>query len=664
MKEKKLVPLRRKIMLLLIPVMFVAFALVFLITFMRTKTMMVDNTEKSVKNKLEAVDYHVSTDLQRTIGILDNVKKSVENGCETSDEVKSYIFSIADAYPETIPTGIYCGLESGEYIDKMWEPGPDWIMKERPWYVDGLKADEVTIGEMYLDADTGDYIISLFANLKDKSGKPMGVISADVPMTSIVNVVSEADIIDGSKLYGIDTISGLVFADKDLGLEEKYIQDSADKMDKKVYSLIQDEEFGKFIKYDGYYIFLQKATNTEFVLVFTMKDKVIENVVAPVRNSSLLTSLIGIIILSIAVFIIVAVLLRRLTMMREMIFRIKDLDFGYKLEVNSRDEIGQMAEALNDMEDSIKDMIVGMKSSISEIDNNANDNTEAAGKLASSSEEQYNSVNQLVETMDQMDKAIEMIADGATELTTTVSDAGSEIDNAKNMIDVTKGEIITGLDAMSNMAETMGAITELSESLKNAVLDVNDGVAGITEMVVAIEAISAQTNLLSLNASIEAARAGDAGRGFAVVADEIRGLSENCADSVSKIRATTNNIKELVDVVLDKTTKSSEAVMLGGNAVSETEKVFDNIRNNIDDINDVMNSVSVAFRKVEGVASDMAASTEEQSASTSLVASTSLQIQELSKKFSEEGTQMNNQSERLKDLSQSLQQQVSMIKGI
>ena len=67
----------------------------------------------------------------------------------------------------------------------MWTPDADWVMEERPWYQEGLECEEVTFGEMYLDANTNEYIISAFTNIKNSSGKVIGVACADIKMDSL-----------------------------------------------------------------------------------------------------------------------------------------------------------------------------------------------------------------------------------------------------------------------------------------------------------------------------------------------------------------------------------------------------------------------------------------------------------------------------------------------
>ena len=306
----------------------------------------------------------------------------------------------------------------------------------------------------------------------------------------------------------------------------------------------------------------------------------------------------------------------------------------------------------------IKNMILDMKKSIADIDNNANLNSTAARSLAVASDNQYHTVNTLSDTMNELNHAIEMIADGATNLAATVSETSDEINLADGVITKTKKEIDAGHKTMGNMTETMSAITSLSDDLKQAIIDVNEGLNGISEMVEMISEIASQTNLLSLNASIEAARAGEAGRGFAVVASEIQKLADQSNNSVTEIQNTTANIQNLVNIVLDKAERSNNAVIEGGEVVKETETIFSHIAANIENIQNTMDALSKAFVVVEQVAGDMAASTEEQTASTTMVMTTCEELKGMSDDFNQKGKDLDTQSSGLKDLSQSLETQV------
>ena len=127
---KNLKSLKQKMIIVLIPLLVIAFLAVFMVTYFTTRTIILKETESKVQNGIDALDYHALSDFNKILGLIENVQCSVERSCQTEEEIKDYIYSIGDAYPETIPTGIYCGLVSGTYIDKMWTPGSDWVMKE------------------------------------------------------------------------------------------------------------------------------------------------------------------------------------------------------------------------------------------------------------------------------------------------------------------------------------------------------------------------------------------------------------------------------------------------------------------------------------------------------------------------------------------------------
>ena len=643
--KKNIKSLKQKMIIVLIPLLVIAFLAVFLVTYFTTRTIILKETEDKVQNGVDALDYHALSDFNKILGLIENVQCSIERSCQTEEDIRDYIYAIGDAYPEIIPTGIYCGLESGTYIDKMWTPDSDWIMKERPWYKDGLKADNVTLGEMYLDADSGN------------AGKVIGVISADVPMDSIVTVIQETHIMDGDNIYGVDKNTGIVFADENV-TEEKSVFESSDPLDQKVAEMISADTVNSFQQLDDTYIWINNIPDTGFYVVFIADKAAVFKDLNQLRLQSFLISIAGILVLCAAVYMILKGGLAPLTKLNRSILVMEKLDFSEPIDINSKDEIGQIAISLNAMSTSIKNMILDMKKSIADIDTNANLNSTAATSLAVASDNQYHTVNALSDTMNELNHAIEMIADGATNLAATVSETSDEINLADGVITKTKKEIDAGHKTMGNMTETMSAITSLSDDLKQAIIDVNEGLNGISEMVEMISEIASQTNLLSLNASIEAARAGEAGRGFAVVASEIQKLADQSNNSVTEIQNTTANIQNLVNIVLDKAERSNNAVIEGGEVVKETETIFSHIAANIENIQNTMDALSKAFVVVEQVAGDMAASTEEQTASTTMVMTTCEELKGMSDDFNQKGKDLDTQSSGLKDLSQSLETQV------
>lgn len=211
MGNRKKSSLRKKIVIIMLPVVILSYFITFLATLLNTKEILQENASEQMTLITSSVNYEMSAEIKRIHGILENVKTSVVKSCTTNEEIKDYIYSVADSYLEIIPAGIYCGLTNGTYIDKMWTPDADWVMEERPWYQEGLVADKVTFGEMYLDANTNQYIISAYTNITDASGEVIGVVCADVAMDNLEKVLIDSKIFEEGYVYSVDKVTGMVF---------------------------------------------------------------------------------------------------------------------------------------------------------------------------------------------------------------------------------------------------------------------------------------------------------------------------------------------------------------------------------------------------------------------------------------------------------------------
>lgn len=232
-KHQKL-SIKNKIVLILMPITILIFLSVCFVTIFQTNKELKENLNKEITLTGSLVSKEMMAKVSETIGIMDNVKKSIENGNTDTNSVKEYLYSVADAYPEAIPTGIYCGMEDNTYIDKMWTPDdPSWVMKERPWYIEGKEADNVTFGETYMDGMTGSYIVSIYANLKT-NGKLLGVISADIPIDDLADILTGQTILNNGYIFAVDGYSKMIFGNKhDESLNGAFISNSEDAFFKK-----------------------------------------------------------------------------------------------------------------------------------------------------------------------------------------------------------------------------------------------------------------------------------------------------------------------------------------------------------------------------------------------------------------------------------------------
>ena len=651
--------LRRKLVLVMLPVVVLSYCITFIGTLSNTKKILQGKASEQMALVTSDVNNEMSAEVNRVLGIMENVKTSLNKSCTTENDIKDYIYSVADAYTDIIPAGIYCGLCSGVYIDKMWTPDADWVMEERPWYQEGLECEEVTFGEMYLDANTNEYIISAFTNIKNSSGKVIGVACADIKMDSLAKILTDSKIFENGYVYAIDKITGMVFGNGvDTGQNGLFIQDIGDEYSKKILDLIEAGTYNTVEEFNDQYFCLSEVPNSNFVTVCRASKSDVESV----QKSSFMTSLFGVIFLCVAVFIAISFFLNPISEILNVISCMHDLDLTQRTRIKGSDEFATMADSMNQFADQLYDVMGQMKNAISEIDNKADVNADIAAEMNNMAAQQSQALTKLMSTMSELSNAINGIADNTTHLTDNIVDTNEAAVLVEGKVEETIRVINDGRDEMEKMTNTMSQISDISSDLQSAIDDMEQGLNGINTMVYVINDIADQTSLLSLNASIEAARAGEAGHGFAVVAEEIRMLADDCANSVEDIVKTTRQMGTLVQTVTEKAMNNMQMIQNGNEAVARTNDTFHKIHDIAEEINGAIASVGYSLVNMEHLATEMAANTQEQSAGTESVLEDCRQVMHIAEDFNTKGDEMENAGDKLKELSGELTAMVDQFK--
>lgn len=655
--------LRKKLVLVMLPVVVLSYFVTFMVTLANTKKILQENASEQMSLLTASVNNEMAAQVNRILGIMENVQTSLEKSCASEEQIRDYIYSVADAYTDIIPAGIYCGLCSGVYIDKMWTPDADWVMEERPWYQEGLLCEEVTFGEMYLDSNTNEYIISAFTGFQNATGETIGVACADVKMDGLADILTGSRIFDNGYVYAVDKVTGMVFGN---GVHTDFngliLEDLEDEDSRTVYSMMQAGTYNSVEMHHGMYFCLSEVPNSNFVTICVASKEDVESDLQGVQRSSLMTSLFGVIFLCAVIFIAVSLLLNPISGIMNVIDKMHELDLTERANVRSNDEFGAMADNMNKFADNLHGVMGDMQGAIKEIDGRADVNATVAQEMNEMAAQQNESLSMLMKTMSELSDAIGGIADSTKSMTQHVVDTNEAAALVEERVDETLRYVDDGKGEVEHLTDTMGRISRVSESLQNAVNDVENGLNGINSMVNVINDIADQTSLLSLNASIEAARAGEAGRGFSVVAEQIRKLADDCASSVGSIVDTTKEMSMLVEVVTQKTTDNMQMIKEGNEAVVRTNSTFHRIYDIMQEINRAMGGVAVSISDMERVATSMAASTMEQSASTESVLGDCEQAMHIAEHFRAEGEKMAAAGEQMKALSDQLNSMVEQFK--
>lgn len=652
--------LRQKMILVVLPVVLIFNLITLLITIVQTGNMMDRQAKEQIQEVSGEVGYQISANIQRVRGLLENVKTSVERSCETEQEIHDYIFSVADAYTEIIPAGIYAGMESGTYIDKMWTPDdPTWVMKERPWYVEGLRANEVTFGEMYMDANTGDYIISGFSNIRNKNGQIIGVICADVELTEVNEILTSKKLYENGYVYAVDLVANMVLSNSRVPEQNGVdIHSLDDPISKAAASAITSGSFGEMQTTGNYYVYVDEVPDTNFALVLVAERSDVKQATNTLLVSIAIGSVIGTVFICVIVYLLLFFMLRPIGHITGMIDRMHEMDLTKRSNVTSSDEFGVMSHKMDQFADELRGVVTGIGEAIDAVDGKAQTNEEAAVRLGGLAKEQNDSVQKLRATMESMSQATSALAEHADKLNNDILGANTAAESIRSRMGGMMEAITDGRNQVGDMTGTMEEISKISTELTVAVENMREGLNGIKEMIDVIDSVASQTNLLSLNASIEAARAGEAGRGFAVVAEEIRQLADQTAASAVSIVSTTKSLEDLMEDVSKAAANSIEKIKEGNDAVGRTSGTFGRIQNAMLEIKESVDSMAGAFENIEKVASLMAEHTNEQNANSISVLSDCEEMMQIAERFSEEGREVEASGRELKDLSRELENRV------
>ncbi|MCR5544985.1 MAG: hypothetical protein K6F30_00710 [Lachnospiraceae bacterium] len=313
----------------------------------------------------------------------------------------------------------------------------------------------------------------------------------------------------------------------------------------------------------------------------------------------------------------------------------RDLSKNVNL-VNSKDELGMLSKSAGELHDSLYEII-------SQINGSSNCVAESAGEIrnhASDADGQMHSIgiaiDEMAATATQQAMDITDISNSMNEMGGVMeqsADANNNLSNASKAIDEVTGEgmqVVEDLTRATNKSmEAFNKIFELMDGISKSSKEIGQASSLISD-------IASQTNLLSLNASIEAARAGDAGKGFAVVADEIRSLAEQSANSATTINEMLDQLHKATELTNEQSTVVKECVQEQSESVATTKDKFQDIVSSIDTvneqiktINDINQQMDAGFAKIHDLVTNLSASAQQNAASSEEISATTSTVREV-----------------------------------
>lgn len=525
----------------------------------------------------------------------------------------------------------YFGENTGRMHDS--DPSIDrtgYDPRQRPWYKEAMNSSQQIVTKPYYDVAYNIMVVTLAESI------PQGVVGGDLSIDSLVKDITDMTLPANGVALLVHK-DGTVIAYKDTNKAMKSVHEiDNDLTSANIAAMSGKQDLLPMMMESERREKLAWAANvpgTDWQLVLLLDKQTLESPLSSLLIGQLTIALVVLAVSIIAISWLISVLLGPLSNVSQALARIADGngDLTQRIDVVNKDEVGLLAENFNRFVGSQHRLISHIRTLAHELDADAERSLVTNQNSVAELQRQQQEVTMVATAVTEMACATLEIANNAENTATASQQSAQSSSDGKLLVDKTRSSI-------NSLAEEVGQATQV-------IADLSHHAQSISGILSTIQGIAEQTNLLALNAAIEAARAGEQGRGFAVVADEVRVLSHRTQQSTLEIQSTIETLQQ--------TTASAVALMESSQGLAS---------NSVEDADAAVRSleeITQAITLISDMAGQIATAAEEQTQVTDEITKNTTEIKSVTDEITDAAENGLGQAHGLKARATDLNQQVA-----
>ena len=478
---------------------------------------------------------------------------------------------------------VYLGKVDGGFSVRPDAKMPDgYDPRTRPWYKDGMNATGATLTEPYIDMTTNKMVIGILS----KVSSSVGVVGGDLALDGLVQIINSLNF-GGMGYAFLVNDQGKILVHPDQDLVMKSLSDLFPQHTPKLTGELTEVQSEGQTRLLTFTPITGLPSANWYIGLSVDKDKAF-SMLSTFRTSAVIATVVAVVIIIGLLGLLISVLMQPLhTMTRAM----EDIaegegDLTKRLRIHNHDEFGILGTAFNRFVERIHSSIAEVSSATEQVNEVALRVISASNSSMTNSDEQSNRTNSVAAAINELGAAAQEIAGNAAQASQHASSARLLAEEGQQVVE-------RNIAAMNRLSDLIVCSSGHIETLNNKTVNIG-------QILEVITSISQQTNLLALNAAIEAARAGEAGRGFAVVADEVRNLAHRTQESAQQVQTMIEELqvgaRASVETMDQSQRHSQDSVQIANQAGER------------------LDSVTVRISEIDGMNQSVATATEEQTA--------------------------------------------------